>query len=109
MGIGTSYFKTMRSTPRTSITRGNFPLGDLGLGKLFPSNANGVTILDFFIFNKIKGTMVKKSFKKIKLQGFSKLMATTQKPLMVDTRMNPITTTSAGVTFSQVLEFNIGT
>jgi len=86
---------------------GHFPLGDFRLGKFTPSKLDTIAILDSFVFYKTKGKVVKQSYKKLKLLGVPKLIFVTKMPLMVDMRIDPITTTSTCVTFSQASKCNI--
>jgi hypothetical protein len=51
------------------MTKGHFPLGELGLGAFTPFESDKVVILNLFGFNKERGEIVKQSHKKIKLQG----------------------------------------
>jgi hypothetical protein len=73
------------NTPRTTLIRGHFPLGYLGLGEFTPSKSNGVARLDVFIFNKARGEIVYQSQKKLRLLGVLTLTMTTKTPIVMDT------------------------
>jgi hypothetical protein len=108
MDIGNSYSKTKCSTMGASIIVDHFTLdSQVGLGKFTSFKSNVIILLYYFVFDKTKGKVVKKSYKKPKISGVLELTITTRTLLMAETRTNSIFIAFVGVSFSQYLEFNI--
>jgi hypothetical protein len=57
--IDTIPSNTSIKTPKTTLTRGHFPLGEIGLGELTLSKSYRVASIDSFILDKSKGKIVK--------------------------------------------------
>jgi hypothetical protein len=89
------------------LTRGNFPLGELGLGAFTPSKARKVANMNSFRFDKDLGKIVQQSIRRLHVSRVAPLSVTTEKFVVKNIKDDPLAIALAGVAFTQVSEKNL--